>query len=76
MPETSLGIIPAQIAPFVVERIGLTQARRLALLGLRINAEEACTLGIVHQAANSDEQLRKCSAIPRPSPIVRARSDD
>lgn len=30
MPETSLGVLPAQIAPFVVQRIGLTQARRLA----------------------------------------------
>ncbi|MCK2151054.1 enoyl-CoA hydratase/isomerase family protein [Marinobacter alexandrii] len=59
MPETSLGIIPAQIAPFVVERIGLTQARRMALLGLRISAEEACTLGIVHQAADSDEELEE-----------------
>ncbi len=28
LPETSLGILPAQIAPFVVRRIGLTQARR------------------------------------------------
>ena len=57
MPETSLGVIPAQIAPFVVERIGLTQARRLALLGLRVNADEALGLGIVHQAATSDEEL-------------------
>ena len=57
MPETSLGVIPAQIAPFVVERIGLTQTRRLALLGLRINADEALGLGIVHQAAASDEEL-------------------
>lgn len=57
MPETSLGVIPAQIAPFVVERIGLTQARRLALLGLRISADEACTLGIIHQVATSDEQI-------------------
>ncbi|MDO3720458.1 enoyl-CoA hydratase-related protein [Marinobacter sp. chi1] len=59
MPETTLGIIPAQIAPFVVERIGLTQARRLALLGLRIDADEACRLGIVHQAAASDEELKE-----------------
>ena len=58
MPETTLGIIPAQIAPFVVERIGLTQARRLALLGLRIGAEEARSLGIVHQCAGSDEELK------------------
>jgi isohexenylglutaconyl-CoA hydratase len=57
MPETSLGIIPAQIAPFVVERIGLTQARRLALLGLRIDAVEACALGIVHQVAASNDEL-------------------
>ncbi|OZC37823.1 enoyl-CoA hydratase [Marinobacter vinifirmus] len=57
MPETTLGVIPAQIAPFVVERIGLTQARRLALLGLRIDAAEACALGIVHQVAESEEQL-------------------
>ncbi len=57
MPETTLGIIPAQIAPFVVERIGLTQARRLALLGLRIDAKEACDLGIVHQAVASDDEL-------------------
>jgi len=57
MPETTLGVIPAQIAPFVVERIGLTQARRLALLGLRIDAAEAGALGIVHQVAESEEQL-------------------
>ncbi len=62
MPETSLGVIPAQIAPFVVERIGLTQARRLALLGLRIDANEACRLGIAHQAASSDDELEEMLA--------------
>lgn len=62
MPETTLGIIPAGIAPFVVERIGLTQARRLALLGLRIEAKEACNLGIVHQLATSDDELEEMLA--------------
>lgn len=57
LPETSLGVIPAQIAPFVVQRIGLTQARRLALLGLRINGEDAVKLGIAHSLANSAEEL-------------------
>ncbi|WP_152207733.1 enoyl-CoA hydratase/isomerase family protein [Marinobacter changyiensis] len=57
LPETSLGVIPAQIAPFVVERIGLTQTRRLALLGLRLDGAEACQLGLVHQFCNSDESL-------------------
>lgn len=57
LPETSLGVIPAQIAPFVVQRIGLTQARRLALLGLRINGEEAVKLGIAHSVARTNDDL-------------------
>ncbi len=48
LPETTLGIIPAQIAPFVVKRIGLTQARRLALTAARFNGSEAERLGLVH----------------------------
>lgn len=46
MPETTLGVAPAQIAPYVVRRIGLTKARQLALTGQRINGEEACQLGL------------------------------
>ena len=57
MPETGLGIIPAQIAPFVVMRVGLTQARRLALLGERINGLQAAELGIVHHVESGPEQL-------------------
>lgn len=57
LPETSLGVIPAQIAPFVVQRIGLTQARRLALLGLRIDGNEAVKLGIAHTVANNNDEL-------------------
>lgn len=49
LPETGLGIVPAQIAPFVVQRIGLTQARRLALTGARFDGAEAQRLGIVHE---------------------------
>ncbi|MCL1125717.1 enoyl-CoA hydratase/isomerase family protein [Shewanella surugensis] len=57
LPETSLGIIPAQIAPFVVQRIGLTATRRMALLGLRIDANQALTMGLVHQLANDDVDM-------------------
>lgn len=59
MPETSLGILPAQIAPFVVKRIGLTAARRLALLGLRIASEEALAIGLIHQVAADEEDLQR-----------------
>ena len=48
LPETSLGLLPAQIAPFVVQRIGLTQARRLALTAARFDGLEAQRLGLVH----------------------------
>lgn len=57
MPETGLGILPAQIAPFVVARIGLTQTRRLALLGERINGDEAQRLGVVHHVVDGSEEL-------------------
>ncbi|OZG71620.1 enoyl-CoA hydratase [Hahella sp. CCB-MM4] len=59
LPETGLGIPPAQIAPFVVKRIGLTQARRLALLGIRFNGDEAERLGLVHDVAESEEALQE-----------------
>ena len=48
LPETSLGVLPAQIAPFVVKRIGLTHARRLALTAARFDGVEAQRLGVVH----------------------------
>lgn len=59
LPETGLGIPPAQIAPFVVTRIGLTQARRLALFGARFNGAEAKDLGIVHEALPDTDALEK-----------------
>ncbi|MCY1542272.1 putative enoyl-CoA hydratase [compost metagenome] len=72
LPETSLGILPAQIAPFVVKRIGLTQARRLALTAARFDGLEALRLGLVHFAeadtaalerrlTDSLEQVRRCA---------------
>lgn len=48
LPETSLGILPAQIAPFVIQRIGLTQTRRLALTGEKLTAHQALNIGLGH----------------------------
>ena len=47
LPETGLGLPPAQIAPFLVSRLGLSKARRLALTGASLNAEEALAIGLV-----------------------------
>ena len=57
LPETSLGLLPAQIAPFVVKRIGLTQARRLALTAARFDGVEAQRLGVVHYTEHDAQAL-------------------
>jgi isohexenylglutaconyl-CoA hydratase len=57
LPETSLGVVPAQIAPLLVERLGFAQAKRLALSGGRIRAEEAYKLGLVHEVHTTDATL-------------------
>ncbi|HEX4354322.1 MAG TPA: enoyl-CoA hydratase-related protein, partial [Polyangiales bacterium] len=57
MPETGLGLVPAQIAPFVIQRIGLTQARRLMLTGARLDAPAACALGFVQEVFDSSDAL-------------------
>jgi len=58
LPETGLGLPPAQIAPFVVERIGLTQARRLGVCGGRFGGDEALSLGLVHVVAANEEEIQ------------------
>ena len=64
LSETSLGIPPAQIAPFVTERVGLTTARRLMLTGARFKGEEAVRLGIGHMVADDAADMeRMCEDI-------------
>lgn len=48
LPETGLGVVPAQIAPFLVERLGYSQAKRLAVTGGRLDAQTALSVGLVH----------------------------
>jgi isohexenylglutaconyl-CoA hydratase len=64
LSETSLGIPPAQIAPFVTERVGLTQARRLMLTGARFKGEEAVQYGIGHILAEDTADMEtKCTEV-------------
>jgi isohexenylglutaconyl-CoA hydratase len=53
LPETAIGIAPAQIAPFLVRRIGIGQTRRLALTAARFGATEALQMGLVHGVYDS-----------------------
>lgn len=66
LSETSLGIPPAQIAPFVTERVGLTNARRLMLTGARFTGEEAVQYGIGHILADDAADMEaRCAEVLR-----------
>ena len=56
LTETSLGIPPAQIAPYLVHRLGEHVARRLAMTGARIDGREAETLGLADFYCGSDAE--------------------
>lgn len=65
LPETGLGVPPAQIAPFIVRRLGYSHARRLAVTGGALDAAEALRLGLVHYVtdrAGLDGQLARILA--------------
>ncbi|MEC9344974.1 MAG: enoyl-CoA hydratase-related protein [Pseudomonadota bacterium] len=72
MTETTLGIPPAQIAPFVAQRLGLRTARRLMVTAARFDGTEAGRLGladfVVDDAAGLDaveadirKQVMRCA---------------
>lgn len=55
LSEVRIGLIPANIAPFVVRRLGEANARRFGLSGRVISAAEAAGVGLVHNLAADDE---------------------
>lgn len=62
LPETSLGVIPAQIAPFLVERLGYAEAKRLSVTGAKVLAQEALTIRLVHEVHASLDALNDALA--------------
>lgn len=63
LSETSLGIIPAQIAPFVVARLGHRVTRRLGLGGERVSGDAALQLGLVDELARDGAHLDELLAL-------------
>ncbi|WP_288350650.1 enoyl-CoA hydratase/isomerase family protein [uncultured Thalassospira sp.] len=55
LSEVKLGLIPAVISPYVVDAIGVNQARRYFLSAERFNAETAKQIGLVHEIVAGDE---------------------
>ncbi|MDP1839553.1 MAG: crotonase/enoyl-CoA hydratase family protein [Reyranella sp.] len=55
LTEVRLGLVPANISPFVVRRIGARNARRIMLSGRLFGADEALALGLLDGTAAPEE---------------------
>ncbi len=55
--ETRLGILPAMISPFVISKIGESQARALFPGGRRFDAVRAQRIGLVHEVVEGEAAL-------------------
>ena len=51
LTEVRVGLIPAVVGPFVISKIGLSQARSLFLSGERFGAAMALRIGLAHEMA-------------------------
>ncbi|NOT00591.1 MAG: enoyl-CoA hydratase/isomerase family protein [Phycisphaerales bacterium] len=63
LSEVRLGIVPAVISPFVLERIGVGHARRYALTAERFDAAEAKRIGLISEVVDTVEQLDQWIAL-------------
>ena len=77
LTETGLGVPPAQIAPYLIARLGERVAKRLALTGARLDGREAATLGLADVFCEGDvashvESLLK--AVERCAPGANAET--
>lgn len=62
LTEVKLGIVPAVISPFVLQKIGAGRARTLFLTGERFDGREAQRIGLVQRAvpeAGLDEAVQR-----------------
>ena len=55
LSEVRLGLVPAVIAPYVLQKIGMGASRALFVTGERFGADEALRSGLIQQAINADE---------------------
>ncbi len=75
LTETSLGFPPAQIAPYLVARLGECVATRLALTGARMTGPEAAALGLADfysETDGADRLAEVLDAVARCAPGANA----
>jgi methylglutaconyl-CoA hydratase len=54
LTEVRFGIVPAVISPYVVAAVGARNARRWFLTAMVIDAQAACSIGLLHQVVAND----------------------
>jgi len=57
LSEVKLGILPAVISPYVLEKIGAGAARRYAITAERFDAEEAKRIGLINEVVETADEL-------------------
>ena len=78
--ETKLGILPAMISPYVLQKIGASAARELFLTGMRFDAGRAKAIGLVHHVVpltSLDEAVGKYvgeSLSASPTAVARSKA--
>jgi len=77
LSEVKLGIVPAVISPYVMEKIGPGQMRRYGLTAERFSAAEARRIGLVHEVFASIEEMdrwieQKCETLKANGPKALA----
>ena len=55
LTETRLGLTPANISPYVMERLGMSNCRRILLNSHFFDTVEALRMGLIHKRVDLDE---------------------
>lgn len=56
--EAKLGLIPSIISPYVVDKIGVNNAKRYFITAERFDAEEAKRIGLINEIVENVEELK------------------
>ena len=57
LTETQIGLTPAQIAPYVINRLGFAKGKKMMLLGDHIDGNDALKIGLADYIADDTEKL-------------------
>lgn len=63
LSEVKLGLVPAVISPYVIAKIGGSQARRYFVSAERFSARQAMALGLVHEVVAADALAATAAAL-------------